>query len=126
MRIAAFENIITSTFTDRMDIYHYQNSTNTSRTVATTLPSTPSKSSVPCRISFIKIESPLPQEVDGTPISTTPKIFCGVNSGIKEGDYVEVRRMKNGIVIGTYKGVLGMPNLFETHQEVLLGVKGYA
>lgn len=126
MRLTSFTPIIASTFTDKMDIYHYQNSTNTSRTVATTLPSTPSKSSVPCRISFIKIESPLPDQVDGVPISTTPKLFCPVGCGIREGDYVEVRRMRNGTVIGTYKGVAGLPNIFETHQEVLLGVKGYA
>ena len=126
MKLASFGKVITSTFTDEMDIYHYENSTITSRTVATTLPSTPSKSSVPCRISFIKIESPLPQEVDGVPISTTPKIFCSIDSGIMEGDYVVIRRMSSGSVIGTYKGHLGLPNILETHMEVLLGVKGYA
>lgn len=126
MKFTSFSKVIASTFTDEMDIYHYQNSTNASRTVATTLPSTPSKSSVPCRISFIKIESPLPDQVDATPISTTPKIFCGSDVDVREGDYVEVRRMVGNTVLRTYKGVLGLPNTFETHQEVLLGVKEYA
>ena len=127
MNLASFDKVVAATFTDELDIYHYLNSTDTtSRTVATSLPSTPSQSSVPCRISFMKIESPLPQEVDATPISTTPKIFCAAEVDIREGDYVVARRKKLGIVIATYKGVVGLPNVFETHQEVLLGVKGYA
>ena len=76
MKISGFSGIITTMFTDKMDITRYIEVTNSDGTTETALPATPLYTDVRCRISFVSEESPKDGTVDDNPVKTTPKIFC--------------------------------------------------
>lgn len=120
MKLGKFSSVIATLFTDKMTINRYTNSQNEDGTTDTVLSETPIYSDIPCRISFAQMESPKDKEIDDTPVSTTPKIFCKVGIDIREGDFVTVYRLDdNGTVIATYSGKVGMPSTLITHKEAL-------
>lgn len=126
MKLTAFTNIIQSTFTDRMDVYRYSEVKNLDSTTDNILGTIPVESSLPCRLSFSKMESVLDSEVDSNPLSATPKLFFPVAKNLIAGDYVIVSRMSGDNVIATYEGTIGLSNVFETHKEALFLIKGSA
>jgi len=124
MRLSDFSGIITSMFTDKMDITRYIEVTNSDGTTETQLPDTPLYTNVDCRISFVSEESPKDVSVDNNPVKSTPKIFCKTTTDIRAGDYITVRRLDDdGNVMATFSGQIGMPSIYPTHKEALFLIK---
>lgn len=124
MKLGGFAPIIASMFTDKMDISRYVDSENTDGTTDTKLSETPVYINIPCRISFATDENPRDKEVDDVPLKNVPKIFCKLDTDIKAGDFITVRRYNdNGEVIATYAGKVGLPSVFITHKEALFSIE---
>lgn len=124
MKLGKFSGIITSMFTDEMDIYRYEDVTNEDATTDTKLSETPVQKEVPCRISFSADENPRDVEVDNVPIRLAPKIFCSLNTNIRAGDYVILRRYNDdGYIVAIYSGNVGLPSVFSTHKEALFSIE---
>lgn len=127
MQLSKFSNIIKSLFTDRMDIYRYEEQTNSDGTVAMNLSTTPKYTDVPCRISFNTTDNSETTKEDTNPIYLPIKIFCESDMGIIKGDKVVANRINSsGTVIATYKGTANLPLQYETHKEVMLTEVGDA
>lgn len=127
MRLGDFSGIITSMFTDRMDVFHYIDEIQEDGTTQTKLSNNPAWRNAPCRISLSTDENPSDNQVDSVPIKTSPKIFFKTSVALKAGDYVVVRRFDDdGNVMCTYSGKAGMPSVFITHKEVLFHIEGTA
>lgn len=125
MRIGGFGRFINLMLDDRADIYHYTSTTGADGTTANTVVSTPSVVDEPCRLSFIRLENPA-DTADSRITHMIPKLFFGISSDIREGDFVVVRRALSDGQVAVYQGQLGLPSIFETHKEVLLEVRGNA
>ena len=122
---AAF--MIEQSLFDKVDIYRYEPVKNPNGSTTTQLSKEPVHADIPGRISFSysKIEGASPSRKDGDPISHNPKIFFAVNAPIKTGDIVVVKRFnKAGDQIATYKGKIGLPNVFQSHIEVSIYIEG--
>ncbi|HUM41506.1 MAG TPA: hypothetical protein PKI14_00990 [Fervidobacterium sp.] len=124
MRLGDFSGIITTMFTDKMDITRYIEVTNSDGTTETKLPDNPLYVDVNCRISFVSEESPKDGEVDDNPVKITPKIFCKTTADIQAGDYITVRRFDDdGNIMATFSGQIGLPSIYPTHKEALFLIK---
>lgn len=124
MRLGDFSGIITTMFTDKMDINRYVDRPNSDETTETVLPDTPIYTDVECRISFVSEESPKDGTVDDNPVKTNPKIFCKKTADVQAGDFITVRRLDDdGNVMATYSGQLGLPSTYITHKEALFLIK---
>lgn len=120
MRLGDFAGIITTMFSDTMDITRYIDKENDDGTTETVLSDTPIYSGVPCRISFSSEENPGDTDIDNTPVKLSPKIFCKVGVDLQTGDYITVKRLNDdGEVIATYSGKVGMPAVYTSHKEAL-------
>lgn len=124
MKLGGFAPIIASLFTDKMDINRYVDSPNSDGTTDTKLSETPVYTDIPCRISFATDENPRDKEVDNVPLKNVPKIFCKLDTDIKSGDFITVRRYNDdGEVVATYAGKVGLPSVFITHKEALFSIE---
>lgn len=120
MRLGDFAGIITTMFSDKMDITRYVDIEMEDGSTQTALPDTPLHTDVSCRISFSSEENPGDTDIDNTPLKLTPKIFCGLGADLRAGDYVTVRRLDdNNEVIATYSGKVGLPAIYSSHKEAL-------
>lgn len=127
MKLGKFAGIITTMFSDAMDITRYINKENADSTTETILPDTPIYTDVSCRISFSSEENPGDTDIDNTPLKLTPKIFCKIDEDLQAGDYVVVRRLDDdGKVIATYSGKVGLPAVYISHKEALFYINGSA
>lgn len=119
MKIAAFGPLLTSTYTDNMDIYRHTQVTNADGTIGIGIPATPVHSKVKCRLSFESRDYPKSDLEDTNPINLQLKIFCGPYTDIKKGDRLVANRIdENGNVMKSYQGTANLPFIFATHQEV--------
>lgn len=124
MRLDDFSGIVTTLFTDKMDIARYIDVSNSDGTTETKMSRSPVYSNVDCRISFISEESPKYGEVDNTPIKTVPKIFCKTITDIRAGDYITVyRRVDGENILTIFSGQVGLPSVYPTHKEALFLIK---
>ncbi len=124
MRLSGFGSLLATTYMDVMSINRYVPHENEDGTTGTRLPETPLHEAVPCRISFEQEDNPEPGKQDVNPIYQKIKLFCGVGTDIKKGDFVEAKKVgDDGTVIGLYKGTANLPLVYTTHKEILL-VKG--
>lgn len=124
MRLDAFSGVISTMFTDRMDIARYVDFTNTDGTTETKLSNNPVYVNVRCRISFIAEETPKDGAVDNIPVKAIPKLFCKNTVDVRAGDYITIRRLdEDGNILATFSGQCGLPSIYPTHQEVLFLIK---
>ena len=120
--LSKYSNVFSQLYTDKLDIYRHTNSTNEDGTIKTKLPETPLYSSIPCRISFSRtIDLTTDKAINKLPIHLIPKVFCNTDVDIKAGDYLIITRKNT-----QYKGIAGMPNVYESHQEISITVEGDA
>lgn len=125
MNVYQARKVLEAKMNDRCDIYRRVTVINDDRTTSVVLDTEPIAVDVPSRISFIryKVEDPSNTAVDNNPIQLTPKIFFPVYTDIKAGDTVKLKRMsKEGIVMYTYEGILGLPAYYDTHIEVMMNI----
>lgn len=122
VNLSQYGSIFSQLYTDKMEIYRHKNADNLDGTTATILPEKPLYSNISCRISFVNIDLANDLAVNKLPIRIIPKVFCATDVDIKSGDYIIITR--NNIV--QYKGIVGKPNVYESHQEISLSVKGDA
>lgn len=116
-------NALRLLYTDKMEVYRHTNGLNADGTTITNLPKKSIYTNIPCRISFSRtVDSPSDKAINRNPISEIPKIICDIDVDIKAGDFVIVTR--NNKV--TYKGLLGLPNMYENHQEAMLDIRSDA
>lgn len=127
MKLSAFSGIIKLTFTDNLDVYRYTEIDNDDDTTDVVLSETPIHTQVPCRVSYIKMESPLENSIDGVPILTAIKLFFAITEDVIEGDFIVVRKVgTDGTILATFSGTLGLPSVYETHKEALISIKEMA
>lgn len=124
MKLGAFSGIITTMFTDKMDITRYVEQENPDGTTETALPDIPLYTDVGCRISFVSEENPKDGTVDDNPVKSTPKVFCKIDTDVQAGDYITLRRIgDDGSVMATFSGQIGLPSIYPTHKEALFLIK---
>lgn len=124
MKLSGFSPIITTMFTDKMDIRRYVDKDNDDGTTDTVMSDSPIYTNVPCRVSFSSEDNPRDNEVDDVPVKNIPKIFCKVDVDIKAGDLITVKRFDDdNNVIATYTGKLGLPSTYITHKEALFSIE---
>ena len=124
MKLGAFSGIITTMFTDKMDITRYVEQENPDGTTETALPDIPLYTDVSCRISFVSEESPKDGTVDDNPLKNTPKVFCKIDTDVQAGDYITLRRFDDdGNIMATFSGQIGLPSIYPTHKEALFLIK---
>lgn len=126
MKLSGFAGVITTMFTDKMSINRYVDKDNEDGTTDTVLSDTPLYTDVPCRVSFASTsrEKPNDTDIDDTPLEVVPKIFCKLDTDLKAGDFITVKRFNDeGEVIATYAGKVGLPSVFITHKEALFSIE---
>lgn len=113
---------------DKCDIYKYEVGTNPNGSKSTKKTKVPIYADVPCKISFSdRIWDTFHHNlVDTTPYEKQPKIFMEVEYHVEAGYYIEARRYDpgSGELLFTYEGQSGLPQVFLTHQEILLDMRG--
>lgn len=118
------KRIIESQFKDKVSIYRYVTGKNADGTTYTNREPTPVSIDVPCKISYLNFDSPNPDEVDTNLVLLNPKLFVGVDTDVKAGDYLKIDVLDmQGEIIGTYEGTAGLPNIYVTHKEILFNMK---
>ena len=118
MRLGGFRGIITTTFTDRMDVKRYEDIENEDGSTSTVLLEDVFLTGIPCRLSFYYEEQAHDDKLLETRVEMTPKIFYRIEDKLMAGDVVTVTRYDSfGNALGYYEGKLGKPLLFETHTQ---------
>ena len=117
-------------YTDRMDIYSTEETTDVDGATINDYPETPQQKDVPCRISFSSKDTPIQRGELYNNVKINPIIFCEPTIPVKAGDKIVVRRIdSDGKVFETYDGMIsigGRANKYETHQEFELSIEGDA
>lgn len=113
---------------DKCDIYKYEALTKSNGAKSTKKQTIPLETDVPCKISFNdRIWDTFHHTaLDVTPYQKQPKIFMEVEHHVESGYYIEARRYdpKTKELLFTYKGQAGVPQVFLSHQEILLDMRG--
>jgi len=113
---------------DKCDIYKYEDVVKPNGAKSTKKQQIPLESDVPCKISFNdRIWDTFHHNAkDVTPYQKQPKIFMEVEHHVESGYYIEARRYdpKTKELLFTYEGQAGVPQVFLTHQEILLDMRG--
>jgi hypothetical protein len=124
MNLEKYTSILKQYRYDKMNIKRYTEIVNSDGSTDITMPANPTYSNVPCKISFQQIEK---QNETGMTFSidSNIKIFCATDIDLKDNDYIEITRTVGAKTV-TYKGNIGMPALFQTHQEAELTLIGHA
>ena len=123
MKLSGLGKLLTILYNDRMDIYRTQSEENTDTTIDISYTPTPLYTDIPCRLSFSSDDSGADKEVDSTPVTFDPRLFCEHKVDLKAGDYVVVRRYADdGSIVKTYEGQVAMPSWYSTHQETLMRI----
>ncbi len=113
---------------DKCDIYQFVDKANTNGSKSTIKNKVPVYVDVPCKISFSdRIWDTFHHNTeDTTPYEKQPKLFLEVEYRVQTGYYFEARRFDvvTGEIIATYEGQGGVPQVFLSHQEILLDMRG--
>ena len=123
MKLSGLGTLYTMLYDDRMDIYRTVKEDNDDKTVDISYDPKPLYTDIRCRISFSSDDTGSDSEVDRTPITFSPKLFCGADVDLKAGDFVVVRRYSdNGSATKIYQGRVAMPSWYSTHQEAFVQI----
>lgn len=113
---------------DKCDIYRYEKVTKSNGAKNTKKELIPLEKDVPCKISFNDRiwDTFHHNEIDVTPYQKQPKVFMEVEHHVESGYYLEARRydVVSGELLFTYKGQAGVPQVFLSHQEILIDMRG--
>ncbi len=109
--------------TDTMDIYRQKTVIQPDASTIDVMPDEPLYLSVPCHISYSNTDNPKPENSDIQPIIVSAVINCAVNVDIQKGDYVFARKLANDLELATYKGVVGLPEVYQSRKTVVLAVR---
>lgn len=119
MRIASFGSILSSTYTDTMNIYRHISIINDDGTKGIEMPKTPIYADVKCRISFENKDYPQSNMEDANPIRLAIKVFCGPEVNVHKGDKLIIKRLdESGNIMMTYEGIANLPFTYTTHKEI--------
>lgn len=104
--------------TDIMDIGRRVEVVNPDGTTGETNPQIPLYTNIPCHISFVTADNPDANTVDTKPTITGLKINCSLEVDLQKGDYITAKKLDNqGIVLETYKGIIGFPTVTESRKS---------
>lgn len=113
---------------DKCDIYEFKQKKKANGAYSTQKAKTPKELNVPCKISFNDRiwDTFHHNDMDTTPYQKQPKIFMEVEHPVNTGDYIVARRYdpQSQELLFTYEGQAGVPQVFLTHQEILLDMRG--
>ena len=113
---------------DKCDVYKFENVVNANGSKSTRKNKVPVYVNVPCKISFNDRiwDSFHHDAMDTTPYQKQPKIFMEVEYHLESGYYVIARRydVQTNQLIASYEGQCGLPQVFLSHQEILLDTRG--
>jgi hypothetical protein len=105
-------------FSDKMDVFRLVDEKSKSGATNRVIPKEPQQKDVPCRISFAGSDPALDE---GNPAFKAERvgirIFCGTEVDLRAGDTVHLHRPINNRGIITYRGKVGRPDFYDTHQE---------
>ena len=127
MRFGNLGLLYTMIYDDRMDVYRHTDIVNEDGTNYTNIEEEPLYTNIPCRISFEyrDLKNDGPSEADK--ISYMPKVFCLPEVDLKPGDYVIITRYTdNKDHTRVFKGHLGDPAWYSTHQEAIVGIEEWS
>lgn len=80
---------------------------------------------IPCKLSFKDIDKAWDNDDTKIPISKEITLFMKLDYQLQAGDMVEViRENKDNKLKSTIAGMIGLPNRFDTHQEIPIQIKG--
>lgn len=115
-------------YKDKCDIFKFEKQVNPNGSKSTIQTKVPVYADVPCKISFNdRIWDTFHHNaMDTTPYQKQPKIFMEVEYKIKPGYYFIATRFDEGTneIIAQYEGQCGLPQVFLSHQELLLDTNG--
>lgn len=107
-------------YTDRMNVYGHTGAVGADGTTSITRNTTPTYTAAECRISFEGEDSAGGMTESSNPISLSPKIFCAPTITLPAGAYIVLERKgDDGSTIATYRGTVGLANVYPSHQEIL-------
>lgn len=113
---------------DRCDIYSFERKRKANGAYSTIKSKVAKELDVPCKISFNDRiwDTFHHDDMAATPYQKQPKIFMEVEHKVKTGDYIVARRYdpQTKELLFTYEGQVGVPQVFLTHQEILLDMRG--
>lgn len=119
MKTAWISKYASRLYNDRMSVYGHTGAVGTDGTTSITRNTTPTYNAVECRISFEGDDSAGGMNESSNPINLSPKIFCSPTLNLPAGAYVILERKgDDGSTIATYRGTLGLANVYPSHQEV--------
>lgn len=120
MKLSIFSKILTSLYTDTIDVFTYNESMNEDGSVGIVRENKAKYRNISCRLSFDSSDNPLGMTEEKNPIYLQVKVFCDVNYKIKKGDLIKAKRLQDdGSVLGYYQGEANEAFIFPTHQEIL-------
>jgi hypothetical protein len=122
MDFSKFRTAVEKQLSDEMSVSRYVPKDNGDGTEDKVLPESPLYPSVPCRISFMGVESAQDTDPDQTPVKQQIKLICAVNADIQAGDYIVAKKRSGGAALAQYEGHAGLPAVYESHKEVLVAV----
>jgi hypothetical protein len=122
MDFSKFRTAVEKQLTDEISIKRYVPKENADSTEDKVLPADPLYPAVPCRISFMGVESSQNASVDETPVKQQIKLICSVGADIQAGDYIVAKRLSGGVTLAQYEGNAGLPAVYESHKEVRVAV----
>lgn len=116
-------------YTDRMDVTSAEEEEADDSSTLNVYPKEPQQKDIPCKVALPQKDKVDPDSLHEA-IELNPVIFCDPAVQIKAGDRITIRKcFADGTVYETFEGLLaetGKPNVFTTHQEFELQVKGDA
>jgi hypothetical protein len=129
IKIGVYRKHIERLYWDEFDIYRLTTIKKANNATQNVIPTTPTYSGIPCKISF----KPKPDQSSAmtdanNPINQQIKIFCPPDTDIKKGDRLVIRKMsETGEVMDIFKGdTSNKPAVFVGHKEVLFTQEGDA
>jgi len=76
---------------------------------------------VECRADPWHLEDePITDKMEEDKIILPILIFCSIYNKIEKGDWIEIDRMAGDVVIGRYSGKANEPQIYPSHQEILI------
>ena len=110
--------------TDKMDIGRRTEVVNPDGTTGETTPDIPIYTEVPCHISFNNVDNPDPNTAETRPIIQALTINCSLDVDLQNGDYITAYKLAyNGMVIETYRGVIGDPTSSMSRKSAIMQVR---
>lgn len=124
VKLGKYAKILRLMYKDSLDVYYYPKVKKENGTTGYSDVPVYKVQNAQCKVSTSKDDTSETVNFDRNPVEKQTKVFCDVTLNVEKGDMIIARVLSDeGEVLATYQGLANKPDVFVTHQEIIIDVK---